>query len=151
VAVLTLAGASGAEELVGEVREQPIALSTTPATQAGSVEPVAVTTVPVSGASVAVTTVTPNSTQVAVPVAVPVAVTQNPDLVAWKELDGKVQSVDRNNHTLTVQDNEGKDVRVAMNNRIRVFRRGQEIGYSDIAPNDSVTLRYVGDHPAKSE
>ncbi len=119
------AGAAGAEEIIG-----------TPAA-----EPIVVTTGPVIQPSV----------QAAVPVAVPVDVHQRRDLVAWKRLEGTVQSIDRNNNVMTVQDRDGKDVRVVYNDRIRIYRNGEEIPYSDVTPNDQVVLRYQADRPLPGE
>jgi hypothetical protein len=122
--VVTCAGLAGMARAQDAAIVQPVAVSTASET----VSPVAVSTTP--------------SVVQPVAVAVPVDANRNQDIVAWNKLDGTVQSVDRSNRLLTVQDAEGKNVRVAMNDRIRIYRGGSAVAYSDVSPNDHITLRY---------
>jgi hypothetical protein len=136
---------AGAEELIGTPSGQPMAVSTMTATPVAvstpaAMMPVAVST-PAAGATVAVATV-PVSPTAMEQVAVPVDANRNYGVVAWKKLEGTVQSVDRNNRAMQIQDRDGKNVSVAWNNRIRIYKQGEEVNYSDVAPNDSVVLRY---------
>ncbi len=86
-----------------------------------------------------ITTQTSQSTEVssttvsAAPAAAPV---ENQDLA------GTVQSVDRRNQSLVLQDADGKNIGVSFNRDWHVYRRGEEIQYRDIEPNDHVVLRY---------
>jgi hypothetical protein len=144
-----------AEEIVGAALEEPTSINeqsaagTSVTVTTGTIAPVTAT-VPVTtgtavGASVQSTTATTvGATAVAEPVvAIPVIAVRNPDIVvSWKKMEGTVQSVDRNNHLLTVQDKEGKNIQVSMNEDIQIKRRGQTVAYADVAPHDRVVLRY---------
>ena len=112
--------------------------STDPAAQAPVTEPVAVSTA-------AVTEPVAVSTAAAVaPVAA--APAQNEEST-WNKLDGTVRSVDRYNRELIVKGADGKDVRVAYNKDVRIYRQGEQIGYSDVETNDRVSLRSDSDQP----
>ncbi len=119
---------------------EPVAVTPTPVA-----EPVAVSPVPVAEPIAVATAPAVPGTQVLIPVTVPVDANRNQDIVAWKKLDGTVQSVDRANRLMTVQDAEGKNIRVAWNDRIRIYRSGRPVAYSDVSPNDHVVLRYNPD------
>jgi hypothetical protein len=130
-ASLSIAGASRAQTLESADTSASVPLT-----------PVAVTTQTVTPVAVTTQTITPVAV---VPIAVPVDAHQSEDVVTWSKLDGTVRSVDRNNQALTVQDREGKDVRVVYDKHMRIYRGGEQIGYSDVETNDRVSLRYDAD------
>ncbi len=82
---------------------------------------------------------------VSIPVAVPVDSQKNLNTVAWKELSGSVQSVDRQNLAMTVQDSEGKDIFLTMNDHLRIYKGGTQVAYADIEPNDRIKVSYKAD------
>jgi hypothetical protein len=174
IAAISLATWSQAEEIVGAALEEPTAINETSETSASiststavsipaqvAVDvstapaisaPVVASTSPAlspDSAAIAVSTVPAIAAPapvVAVPVVVPVAVGGAPDtVISWKTLEGTVQSVDRRNHILTLQDRDGKDVEVAVNNDIEIRRRGQSVAYADVEPNDNIVLRNHSD------
>ncbi len=95
----------------------------------------------------ATVTISPNATDSTAPGAVAPTVSANPTPVEdqtaqSQDMSGTVQSVDRRNHSLVVQDPQGKDIGISMNNSWHIYRRGEEVQYRDVEPNDVVELRY---------
>jgi hypothetical protein len=56
-------------------------------------------------------------------------------------LQGTVQSVDRKNRSLVLQKTDGENVRVSLNDDAQIYRRGQQIEYRDVEPNDVIQVR----------
>jgi hypothetical protein len=147
VAVL-MAGISGwapAEELISSA--EPVAVSTSAVIipDQVSVSPAAVDPASVALSTVPVTVPVPVAVSttpvIGIPVAVPVDAHRNQDTVAWKKLEGTVQSLDRNIRALTLQDREGKNIHVVVNDRVRIYRGGEPVPYSEIDPQDKIVLR----------
>jgi hypothetical protein len=132
-----LVSSAGAEELIGTPSGQPVAVST------ASVTPVAVSTAPAVASPVVVTT----GPLVAPVVATPADANRQNGAIAWKKLEGTVQSVDRANHQLQIQDRQGSNVNVALNDKIHIYRGGEEVASSDVNPNDSIVIRYEAQRP----
>jgi hypothetical protein len=76
-----------------------------------------------------------NATQASVPVAATEEATTD------EAMAGTVQSVDRRNRSLVVQDSKGKNYSVSLTDNTRFYRKGEEVNYRDIEPNDVIQIR----------
>ena len=91
----------------------------------------------VQGAPAPVTTVQPTPS-----VVIHTDPNQGEAVVSWRDIKGTVQGVDRYNKLITVQDSEGKNLNVIVNDHVHFFENGREVLYPDVNVNDQVVLKY---------
>jgi hypothetical protein len=106
-----------------------------------SAETLTTTADPTIGTEMTTTTQTTESTDVSV-------TTSNDDELieadasTSDDLVGMVQSVDRRNRSLVIQDGDGNNHFVSLQDDLRLYRRGEEVSYRDVEPNDVIRLDY---------